>query len=366
MKMCAALARRGHEVVLVAKAGSEKIRSDDHSFYGVEPRFDVHKVARPKVRGGAIVYSVGLASCVAKYRNWADIAYCRDPVGALVASYARIPVVFEAHEIPRSPLLQRLVRQVLRSSSSVGTVAISNALRDDLVRARLHHPQRPIVVAHDASDPPPDRRIRACRGTGAPVIGYVGSLYPGRGVETIIAVADGMPRYKFRVVGGSQEDLERWRRRDVPHNVELVGFVPPSQLPEIYGEFDIVVMPYASRGVTGPSGGSDTSKWASPMKMFEYMASGVPIITSDLPVLQEVLRDGHNALIVRAESVEEWQAAIERLIREPTLRTELANNALADLMRAHTWDARARSVLNALNLEDERFGGRAGQLNGDA
>ncbi|MGE0550280.1 MAG: glycosyltransferase family 4 protein [Kofleriaceae bacterium] len=360
MKMCAALARRGHEVLLVAKAGSEQTQTSDHAFYGVEPRFSLEKFARPKFRGGAFVYFFALATCVAKYRNWADVVYCRDPVGALVASYIGMPVVFEAHEIPRSRFLQRLVRRIVRSPNSLGTVAISHALREDLVRAQLHHPQRPIVVAHDACDPPLDRPVRFRRGVDSAVVGYVGSLYPGRGVETIIAVASVMPGYEFRIVGGSQEDLHRWKRCGLPDNVELVGFVPPSQLAEIYSGFDIVLMPYASRGVTGPSGGSDTSKWASPMKMFEYMASGVPIITSDLPVLQEVLRDGYNALIVPAGSVEHWQAAIERLAREPTLRDHLANNALADLMRAHTWDARARSVLEALDLE------RGAQLNGDA
>jgi len=81
------------------------------------------------------------------------------------------------------------------------------------------------------------------------------------------------------------------------------------------------------------------------MKMFEYMASGAPIIASDLPVLGEVLLDEHNALIAPAGEVAAWQRAIERLVAEPETRQWLAGNALRDLRRHYTWDARVERVL---------------------
>jgi glycosyltransferase involved in cell wall biosynthesis len=90
------------------------------------------------------------------------------------------------------------------------------------------------------------------------------------------------------------------------------------------------------------------------MKMFEYMASGVPIVSSDLPVLQEVLRDGDNAMIVPADDVARWRAGIERLISDDDLRFRLARNAQGDLERLYTWDARAAVVMTGLGLEAGR------------
>jgi glycosyltransferase involved in cell wall biosynthesis len=84
------------------------------------------------------------------------------------------------------------------------------------------------------------------------------------------------------------------------------------------------------------------------MKMFEYMASGVPIIASDLPVLQEVLRHGENALIARAGDPADWMEKLRGLLADPALRVRLARAAQEDLVRSYTWDARARHVVDHL------------------
>jgi len=82
--------------------------------------------------------------------------------------------------------------------------------------------------------------------------------------------------------------------------------------------------------------------------MFEYMAAGAPIIASDLPVLGEVLRHDHNALIAPADDVAAWQRAVERLVGDPALSRRLAQQAHADLVRDHTWDTRVRRILDQL------------------
>jgi glycosyltransferase involved in cell wall biosynthesis len=352
MKMCAALARRGHHVVLVAKRGDEDTGRavDDHDFYRVERSFAIDKIARPAARGGGIVYAAGVAAAIVRRRRWADLAYCRDPVAALIATQLGIPVVFEAHGVPSSPWIRRALARALRRPRAAGVVAISDALRRDLADVALCDPARPVVVAHDASDPPVSARVRRPVGD-RPTVGYVGSLYPGRGVEMIVELARRMPACRYVVVGGTERDIAHWRDAGVPPNVELVGFRPQAELPALYAGFDVVVMPHAAAGVLGATGASDISRWTSPMKMFEYMASGVPLVASDLPVLQEVLRDGDNALIARAGDVAAWQRAIERLITDDGLRDRLATAARADLERHYTWDARAAVVMTGLGLE---------------
>jgi len=350
MKMCGALSRLGHDVTLVAKAGPQGGGDgDDFAFYGVEPSFRLEKLPRPERKGGGAVYAAAMAQRLAAHRRRADLVYCRDPVGGAAAAWLRLPLVFEAHGLPGGRLQRALWRQITGSRRFVAMVAISDALRRDILAGGLLPGGRDCIVAHDASDVPVRRPAAASRAQGArPRVGYVGNLYQGRGIELLIDVARRMPDVQFDIVGGSEQDIRRWQSTGPSANVVFHGFHPPSRLAEFYGEFDAVVMPHSREGVVGATGGSDISRWTSPMKMFEYMASGVPLVASDLPVLQEVLRHGQNAVIARSDDPADWMEKIRGLLADPALRVSLARAAQDDLVRSYTWDARARHVVNLL------------------
>jgi glycosyltransferase involved in cell wall biosynthesis len=81
----------------------------------------------------------------------------------------------------------------------------------------------------------------------------------------------------------------------------------------------------------------------SPLKLFEYMSAGKPIVASDLPVLREVL-DEANAVLVDPEDADAWARALESL-RDAGLRERLGVRARRDFLERHTWDIRARKVL---------------------
>jgi glycosyltransferase involved in cell wall biosynthesis len=340
MRMCAAFARAGHAVELVAKAAPSE--RDDHAFYGVAPAFALTKLARPAWRGGGVVYAAGLARVLLARRGEVDLVYSRDLIGALLATQLGMPTVFEAHGVPPQPQRFALER-LFRRPSLRRVVAITAALAADLAPLLAG---RQAIVAHDAADPPArvtfDRPVRA-----RPRIGYVGNLYAGRGIELILALAARLPACDVELVGGSEADLARWRAHGLPPNVQLAGFVAPGELAARYASFDVLLLPHPRHGVSAASGG-DISRWTSPMKMFEYMSSGTPIIASDLPVLGEVLRHERNALIAPADDVTAWTATVERLCADRTLARRLAEQAHADLLAHHTWDARARLVLDQL------------------
>jgi glycosyltransferase involved in cell wall biosynthesis len=368
MNMCAALATRGHEVALIAKRpargdsldgpdgmpgapvrSSDATARSDHAFYGVAPGFRIEKLARPARRGGGLVYAASIARRLLAARGEVDLVYSRDLAGATIAAALGMPFVFELHGVPAAGWQCAVMRRFAAAPACRGLVVISEALRRDLDAAGLVRAV-PVVVAHDACDAalgcPPRGELGA-----PPRIGYVGNLYRGRGVELVLALAARMPACRFELVGGSEADLARIRGDGVPANVVLHGFVAPARLAEVYAGFDVLVLPHPRSGVRGGSGGADISRWTSPMKMFEYMASGVPIVASDLPVLGEVLGDGVNALIAPAGDAAAWQRAIERLLGDAALRVRLATRAQADLRRDYTWQARAERVLRGLALE---------------
>ena len=95
-------------------------------------------------------------------------------------------------------------------------------------------------------------------------------------------------------------------------NVTLTGFVPNRHIPLYQAAGEILLMPY-ERSVT-VSGGGNTADICSPMKMFEYMAAGRAILSSDLAVLHEVL-DETSAVFCPPENSQAWVSALGRLAR---------------------------------------------------
>jgi glycosyltransferase involved in cell wall biosynthesis len=355
MKMCAALGRAGHDVRLIAKRSHDRADDavDPHAFYGVSG-FAVDKLPRPARRGGGVVFAAATLAALVARRRRTELVYSRDALGALTALELRIPTIAEFHVMPDDPMLRALLRRVVRHRSLRGLVVVSEALRKDLIANDLAPRHVPTIVAHDAADlpagPAADRSRSVAGSSGRPRIGYVGNLYAGRGIELILDLADRLPACDFELIGGAEADLALWRARRVPANVTLAGFVRPAELDARYRSFDILLMPYPRTGIAVASGASETYRWCSPMKMFEYMATGAPIISSDLPVLGEVLHHEHNALIAPADDPESWQRAIERLLGDPALARRLSSQAYDDLVRSHTWDTRVRDIFAELAL----------------
>jgi len=89
----------------------------------------------------------------------------------------------------------------------------------------------------------------------------------------------------------------------------------------------------------------DTASYMSPLKIFEYMAAGKPIICSDLPVIREVLSE-NNAMLCDPNNIEQWVKAITILKNDPLSRRRLGNNARKTLQSNYTWAIRAEKVLS--------------------
>ncbi len=348
MRMAAAFAAGGHHVTLVTKRCAAREESgivDVEGYYGVSASFERLALARPVWRGGGAVFAGALGAALLARRRRIDLVYSRDIVGARLAAALGLPVVFESHGVPRGGLEARSLHRLLDHRALRRLVVISDALADHLRAAGYAVPDERLLVAHDAADPWPDDGAPP-PSLERPAIGYVGHLYEGRGIDVLLELARRRPGLHLHLIGGREVDVERRRSEGVPANVTLHGFVPPAEVGSWLRALDLLLMPY-QRHVRVASGG-ETAGWMSPMKMFEYMAAGRPIVASDLPVLREVLRDGDNALLVPAEQPERWVEAVDRLLADPARADALGRRALADFQRHHTWQARSARVLDGL------------------
>jgi glycosyltransferase involved in cell wall biosynthesis len=174
---------------------------------------------------------------------------------------------------------------------------------------------------------------------------YSGHLYAGRGMSLLEALARRFPHIHFLWVGGNPSDVEKWQAHlkvESIKNITLTGYIPNNQLPRYQAAADILLMPY-EKNISGSSGGNSAS-YASPMKMFEYMASKRAIISSDLPVLREVLNPT-NSVLCPPEDVTAWSHALECLVIDEEKRQALAMQAFQDV-KQYSWIERARNALS--------------------
>jgi glycosyltransferase involved in cell wall biosynthesis len=360
MKMCQAFEAIGHDITLHAIKGTGE--SDEvFRHYGVE-RFPLRRhdeqnhpvVGRiwslrrriPSLRvGGLPSILFGRLRVAPLLRNRADLIYARN-LEWLVGVPSSYSFVAESHRPPANRIETAIERRLYRRAGCLRLVVISDRLKA-LYISLFPWLAEKILVARDAADDPVPEAWPRPSPAGFHV-GYVGHLYSGRGMDLITAVAKALPSVTFHLVGGTAEDRERLASSALSSNVILHGHHPPSQLAKFFAMFDAVLAPYQRR--VAVVGGGDTSAYMSPLKLFEYMSWGKPILCSDLPALREIIENGRNGLLMPPDDPTAWASVLCRLINNPNEGKRLGNNARAEFLANHTWRQRANRVLDGLPI----------------
>jgi glycosyltransferase involved in cell wall biosynthesis len=158
--------------------------------------------------------------------------------------------------------------------------------------------------------------------------------------EARFVIVGGLPSERN---GSGNADVARLAARarqvGVIDRVDFRGYVPYAEVRHELEQAAVAVLPLPDEPVA--------RYFTSPLKLFDYMAAGVPIVASDLPALREVLVDGENALLVRPDDPAALADGIERLLADPALARRLADRARRDA-RAYTWEARAAQLIDFL------------------
>ena len=183
---------------------------------------------------------------------------------------------------------------------------------------------------------------------------YTGHLYDGRGIDILIELARNYQNIQFNIYGGDKELIEHYNKMNLLNNLKFHGHVPYSEIQKILYESDVLIAPYKSKVYL--SNGMDTSGYMSPLKLFEYMAAGKPIITSNLPSVREVLIDGRTALLCEPSRIESWIKALQLISENGDLRSRLQKNALENFNFHHSWENRAKIMSRLFEVEEKRHG----------
>lgn len=279
-----------------------------------------------------VLFNIPAIRFLMQHRTEATFIYMRSNLFlplAIVAALFRIPRYYEAHRKPQG--LGSRVCDYGISTLATGVIVIS-----DYLRRWYEADAKQILVVHDAVSL--ERfgsrlgRDTARRRLDLPQSGrlcfYVGTVSKLKGCDVLIEAARELSNIMFLLVG---QVLPECKEIMLPSNVHFIGRKEQSDIPTYLEAADVLLLPH-------PRGEYSQS----PMKLFEYMASGVPIVASRLPSISEVLSDG-NAILVEPGNPSALADGIRGALDDSTRARKLAEQAREDV-RQYTWEARGARI----------------------
>ncbi|MFQ5510615.1 MAG: glycosyltransferase family 4 protein [Candidatus Krumholzibacteriia bacterium] len=185
------------------------------------------------------------------------------------------------------------------------------------------------------------------------VIGFVGSIRPWHGVELLIDVLGELTatddRFSLCLVGNAgareKELVERCEAMGLHGKVTFTGAVAPEEIPNVMRGVDVLVAPYPEL----------RDFYFSPLKVYEYMAAGKPIVASAIGQITDILTHEKSALLVPAGDTRSLAAALRRIGNDPVLCKKLGEKALSEVTRKHSWRQRIETVTRILEKLDRKI-----------
>jgi glycosyltransferase involved in cell wall biosynthesis len=371
-KMCEAFAHHALQVMLMHPYRYQpdpSLREQTiFNYYGIERNFQVRALANWDVvrwnmripdQPFAIIFFAhalcyGLYAALLARREKADLYYTRDSEFAFWLTRLGLPTVYEAHVVPKHGQLW-LLRRMAQDQRLPMIVVLTCFIRERLVQ--LGFPPEKVLVLPDGVDLSlfhdlPSRE--ACRQRlGLPgdrsIIGYIGRFHTlgnEKGIPELVQTMSYLPVLRGKeplllCVGGPMDAVPTYvelacKLGVSERRLQFVDRVPNHEVPLWMRACDVVTIPWPWTEFS--------AYFTSPLKLFEYMAAGVPIVASDLPSIRQVLRHGENAWLVEPGSHHSLGEGLNMVLGNPSTAQRLAARARSDVLR-FTWLERAQTIL---------------------
>ena len=234
-----------------------------------------------------------------------------------------------------------VARRAFRAASRL--IAVSRGVADYLGRfeeARGKIRVVPNGVSPERFPEPPERDTSA-----AFTLGFLGTLKPWHGVETLldafVTLHREQPRLRLLVVGDgpcAEQLRDGARKAGLEQAVQLTGAVGTDQVPALLARMDAGIAPYP------PADGF----YFSPLKIYEYMAAGLPVVASRIGDIPDIVEHGHTGLLYPPGDSAALVEALRRLIRDPAGARRMGRAGRAIALREYSWQARVEAMFTGL------------------
>jgi glycosyltransferase involved in cell wall biosynthesis len=341
MKMCEAFAAAGHQVELAVTDRKTSIGEDPFVYYGIKTRFAITRL--PVIdtvdcgTAGFLLESWSFARAanrLLKERQY-NFVYGRDEL-VLARLKTDTPIVWETHTGAWNSAAKKIAKRAHR------IVAISQGLKDFYVAQGILAEK--IIVAHDGIDlsdfenPQTKEQARARLGLpqDATIAMYVGRLDGWKGTDTLLEASKQFGSIQLAVIGGEPAQIKTLKLK-YPH-VYFLGYKPYRELADNLAAGDILVLPNTGKDEV-------SARFTSPLKLFAYMAAGKPIVSSDLPSIREILKDG-DTFFFKPDNVQSLISAVAMAAADQGSASMILH--AKEKVHLYTWSERALNICRSL------------------
>ena len=140
---------------------------------------------------------------------------------------------------------------------------------------------------------------------------YTGSFYKGKGLEFILKLSKLLPKVNFYFYG----DISTLDKKNLLYNQKNVYFknhVSYDKIPSVLSRFRVILMPYSEK-VYVKSDSVEVGRYMSPLKLFDYLASGRTLIASNHTNYRHILKNNFNCYLLNINQIESWKKLIEKI-----------------------------------------------------
>ncbi|HUT22272.1 MAG TPA: glycosyltransferase [Candidatus Bipolaricaulota bacterium] len=280
-----------------------------------------------------------------------DFVYCRSYLTPYYCVKEGLPTIMETHTKEVGDDLKK-VFSVANDKNFLGIVTIHKNLKKLYENAGV--PEEKILVAEDGVDLdlfninddrffwrkelnlPADKKLAV----------YVGGLYKEKGIEQILLAAQKLhdKNIDFVLVGGNKNQIGEWKKycaKENIGNVVFAGFAPQTDVPKYLKAADVLIMPYDTRVDFKVMDINSTS----PLKLFEFMASRRPIVSTALPVIEKVVKHGESAFLASPNNIEQLSGFILEAANNAQKSALMASKAF-ELAKQYDWKVRCRKIID--------------------
>ncbi len=343
------LIRRGHDVTVHTTRAGRDIPDDLAGLKVVETRIEADDPAAREraqqevsARIAARIIADGADLVYERYSLFSTaLAEVTDATGAVGVLEVNAPLIEEQRThrvlVDEEAAGNALARQV---AAATATIAVSDPVRD-WVRERTGS-DRVHTVPNGVSI---TRIVPRPEEIGDPVVTFVGTLKPWHGVADLLAAAALAKRpWKLRIIGdGPERAALEEQAAGLGIEVDFRGAVAPADMPGQLAGSAIGVAPY-------PDLGGEQQQYFSPLKVYEYLAAGLPVVASAVGQLPQIL--GELGTLVPPSDPAALAAAIDTLAADPVLRGKLGWRGRVQAEEKHSWAGAVDRILGLAGRAD--------------
>tara|TARA_B100000965_G_scaffold387574_1_gene391138 strand:- start:255 stop:1370 length:1116 start_codon:yes stop_codon:yes gene_type:complete len=350
IKTCEALIKHNNQVDLITP--NTGLNVSIKNFYNLKKIPTIHKLKIfRQFPIGVKYYLFSIFAVLYSIKFKFDIIITRNPFTLFVLCLLKKKAIVEFHH--DFSVESRIVRflfykfKILNNKNIIKIIAITENVKKFLIKDFKIDPNRIEVIA-SATDL--KFKFFKLKNKKKLNVGYFGSLEQGKGSDFVCKLSKLDTKNNYFVYGGSIEKVKSIKNNYNNINLTISSYKPYGELSKYISTMDILLMPSNKNIIKATGGVGNLSKFTSPLKLFDYLASGKLIITSKLNVINDIIKNNVNCIMIENLKPINWLKEINSVLLNLKKINRLKKGAF-NLSKKYTYYKRAEAILKNIKAD---------------